>query len=59
MLGVMAGLIAGLLPDVTRPGVSAGDSPALKFWEKFEFKLCVMPEIIILVCSEVSVRPLL
>lgn len=45
------------------PGVSAGVRAGVRFvpmlWEKPEFRLCVMPEIIILVCSVVRVRPLL
>lgn len=39
------------------PGVRAGVRIVLKFWEKPEFRLCVVPAIIILVCSVVKVRP--
>ena len=51
-------------PGVPKPpgvsaGVRAGVRLALMFCEKPEFRLCVMPEIIILVCSVVRVRPLL
>ena len=43
------------------PGVEAGARAAVRlvFCGKPEFRLCVMPEIIILVCSVVRVRPLL
>lgn len=43
------------------PGVRAGvrDDVSFVFCGKPEFRLCVMPEIIILVCSVVRVRPLL
>lgn len=43
------------------PGVSAGVRTGVRlvFCGKVEFRLCVMPEIIILVCSVVRVRPLL
>lgn len=43
------------------PGVSAGVRVGVRlvFCGKPEFRLCVMPEIIILVCSVVRVRPLL
>lgn len=40
-------------------GVRSGVRLVLMFWEKPELRLCVMPEIIILVCSVVRVRPLL
>lgn len=40
-------------------GVRSGVRLVLMFWEKPELRLCVMPEIIILVCSVVKVRPLL
>lgn len=42
-----------------RVGVRSGVRLVLMLWEKPELRLCVMPEIIILVCSVVSVRPLL
>lgn len=44
-------------PPGVRADVRAG--VRLVFCEKPEFRLCVMPEIIILVCSVVRVRPLL
>lgn len=44
-------------PPGVRAGVRAGSR--LVFCGKPEFRLCVMPEIIILVCSVVRVRPLL
>lgn len=51
-------------PGVPNPagvsaGVRAGVRLVLMFCENPEFRLCVMPEIIILVCSVVRVRPLL
>lgn len=46
-------------PPGVSAGVRAGDRLVLMFCEKPEFRLCVMPEIIILVCSVVRVRPLL
>lgn len=46
-------------PPGVSAGVRAGVRLELMFCEKPEFRLCVMPEIIILVCSVVSVRPLL
>ena len=68
--GVMAGLKEGVRPGVRLevnvepgvpkpPGVRSGVRLELMFWEKPEFRLCVMPEIIRLVCSVVSVCPLL
>lgn len=46
-------------PPGVSAGVRAGVRLVLMFCEKPEFRLCVMPEIIILVCSVVRVRPLL
>lgn len=46
-------------PPGVSAGVRAGVRLVLMFCEKPEFRLCVMPEIIILVCSVVKVRPLL
>jgi len=46
-------------PPEVSAGLRAGVRLELMFWEKPEFRLCVMPEIIILVCSDVRVRPLL
>lgn len=54
-------------PDVKLDEVKEGDKPwlspelkvGLKFGANPEFKLCVIPDIIILVCSVVRVLPLL
>lgn len=46
-----------LNPPGVSAGVRAGVRLVLMFCEKPELRLCVMPEIIILVCSVVSVRP--
>lgn len=70
-----AGVMAGVSleerpedkPDVRLDEVKEGDKPwlspefklGLKFGANPEFKLCVIPDIIILVCSVVSVLPML